>query len=114
MRYALEENDGGWGFVAHTGKEKVEAVFFDVDGTLTDAQGRIPDRTVSVLEYMAKRLPLYLSTALPVSHAKKRLGNVFGLFSGGVFADGGLLCYGETIECVPIANPVTAGFRVAG
>lgn len=95
-------------------RKKVEAVFFDVDGTLTDAQGRIPDRTVSVLEYMAKRLPLYLSTALPVSHAKKRLGNVFGLFSGGVFADGGLLCYGETIECVPIANPVTAGFRVAG
>lgn len=91
-------------------RKKVEAVFFDVDGTLTDAQGRIPDRTVSVLEYMAKRLPLYLSTALPVSHAKKRLGNVFGLFSGGVFADGGLLCYGETIECVPIANPVTAGF----
>ena len=91
-------------------RKKVEAVFFDVDGTLTDAQGRIPDRTVSVLEYMAKRLPLYLSTALPVSHAKKRLGNVFGLFSGGVFADGGLLCYGETIECVPIANPMTAGF----
>ena len=91
-------------------RKKVEAVFFDVDGTLTDAQGRIPDRTVSVLEYMAKRLPLYLSTALPVSHAKKRLGNVFGLFSGGVFADGGLLCYGETIECVPIANPVIAGF----
>ena len=52
-------------------RKKVEAVFFDVDGTLTDAQGRIPDRTVSVLEYMAKRLPLYLSTALPVSHAKK-------------------------------------------
>ena len=87
-----------------------KTIFFDVDGTLTDAQGRIPDRTVSVLEYMAKRLPLYLSTALPVSHAKKRLGNVFGLFSGGVFADGGLLCYGETIECVPIANPMTAGF----
>lgn len=65
-------------------RKKVEAVFFDVDGTLTDAQGRISDRTVSVLEYMAKRLPLYLSTALPVSHAKKRLGNVFGLFSGGV------------------------------
>ena len=91
-------------------RKKVEAVFFDVDGTLTDAQGRIPDRTVSVLEYMAKRLPLYLSTALPVSHAKKRLGNVFGLFSGGVFADGGLVCYGETIECVPIAYPMTAGF----
>lgn len=54
-------------------RKKVEAVFFDVDGTLTDAQGRIPDRTVSVLEYMAKRLPLYLSTALPVSHAKNGL-----------------------------------------
>ena len=40
-------------------RKKVEAVFFDVDGTLTDAQGRIPDRTVSVLEYMAKRLPLF-------------------------------------------------------
>ena len=22
VRYALEENDGGWGFVAHTGKEE--------------------------------------------------------------------------------------------
>lgn len=54
-------------------RKKVEAVFFDVDGTLTDAQGRIPDRTVSVLKYMAKRLPLYLSTALPVSHAKNGL-----------------------------------------
>ena len=70
-------------------RKKVRAVFFDIDGTLTDVQGRIPGRTVSALKYMSGRLPLYLSTALPMAHAKKRLGDVFDLFSGGVFADGG-------------------------
>lgn len=37
---------------------------------------------------MSGRLPLYLSTALPMAHAKKRLGDVFDLFSGGVLPMG--------------------------
>lgn len=91
-------------------RKKVRAVFFDIDGTLTDAQGRIPGRTVSALKYMSGRLPLYLSTALPMAHAKKRLGDVFDLFSGGFFADGGFLCYEDTVECVPVEHPVTLDF----
>lgn len=91
-------------------RKKVRAVFFDIDGTLTDVQGRIPGRTVSALKYMSGRLPLYLSTALPMAHAKKRLGDVFDLFSGGVFADGGFLCYEDTIECVPVEHPVALDF----
>lgn len=91
-------------------RKKVEVVFFDVDGMLMDVQGWILDCMVLVLEYMVKCLFLYLSIVLLVLYVKKWFGNVFGLFLGGVFVDGGLLCYGEIIECVLIVNFMIVGF----
>ena len=72
-------------------KPLITAVFFDVDGTLTDAQGKVPENYANVLHYMAQSVPLYLATSLSVEQARRKLGKtLFSLFKGGAFADGGL------------------------
>ena len=77
-------------------KPFITSVFFDVDGTLTDAQGR-------VLRYIAQFVPLYLATSLSMQQARRKLGRaLFSLFEGGVFADGGLLVYGGQSQCMPV------------
>lgn len=85
----------------------ITAVFFDVDGTLTDTQGRVPESYADTLRYMAESVPLYLATSLSVEQARRKLGKaLFGLFKGGVFADGGLLLYGNGQHlCLPVELP---------
>lgn len=85
-------------------KPVVSAIFFDIDGTLTGADGHVPERYAQALVYLSKRVPLYLATSLTEDVARRRLGHrLFRLFSGGVFADGGLLCLsGQQRECMPI------------
>ena len=39
-------------------KPLITAVFFDVDGTLTDAQGKVPENYANVLHYMAQSVLL--------------------------------------------------------
>ncbi len=60
-------------------KPLITAVFFDVDGTLTDAQGKVPENYANVLHYMAQSVPLYLATSLSVEQARRKLGKT--LFS---------------------------------
>jgi hydroxymethylpyrimidine pyrophosphatase-like HAD family hydrolase len=83
-------------------KRKVEAVFFDIDGTLTDATGRISDSCKEAVELLSETVPLYLATALPLLPAKLRLGNLFHLFAGGVFADGAHIRYQDNDEYIPL------------
>lgn len=88
-------------------RRRIEAAFFDVDGTLTDKNGLVPETYYAALKLLADKIPLYLATSLPFISAKRRLGNLFRLFSGGVFADGGHLHYNgqnRYIPLIPISN----------
>ena len=87
-------------------KPLITTVFFDVDGTLTDSQGKVPESYANALRYMAQSVSLYLATSLSMEQAKKKLGKaLFDLFRGGVFADGGLLSYSGQIRCLPVKVP---------
>ena len=84
-------------------KPFITSVFFDVDGTLTDAQGRVSESYAHALWYIAQFVPLYLATSLSMQQARRKLGKaLFSLFEGGVFADGGLLVYGGQSRCMPV------------
>lgn len=84
-------------------KPLITSVFFDVDGTLTDAQGKVPESYANALRYMAQSVPLYLATSLSMEQARRKLGKtLFSLFQGGVFADGGLLLYDGQSQCMPV------------
>ncbi len=84
-------------------KRKVKAIFFDIDGTLTDSKGMVPANYGDSLNQLYNEgISLYLSTALPLQHAKNRLGRLFSLFKGGVFADGAHLRYNGTDEYFPV------------
>lgn len=84
-------------------KPFITSVFFDVDGTLTDARGKVPESYVHALRYIAKLVPLYLATSLSMEQARRKLGKtLFDLFEGGVFADGGLLVYAGQSLCMPV------------
>ncbi|MDH6307047.1 hydroxymethylpyrimidine pyrophosphatase-like HAD family hydrolase [Parabacteroides sp. PF5-5] len=83
-------------------KRKVKAIFFDIDGTLTDSEGNIPHTYQETLTQLSKQIPLYLATSLPLQHAKRRLGPLFNLFADGIFADGGHLRYNQKDTYIPI------------
>lgn len=85
------------------GKPLIRSAFFDIDGTLTNEQGTVPESYKSSLQYMAQKIPLYLATSLSVEQARRKLGkSLFNLFQGGVFAGGGLLSYAGQVECLQV------------
>ncbi len=68
-----------------------KAIFFDLDGTLTDVRGKpLPDRTQTLSE-LGRRADLYLATARSLASAKRKLGRALDFFRGGVFSDGALV-----------------------
>lgn len=84
-------------------KPTISTVFFDIDGTLTDAQGRIPESYAKALQEISRSASLLLATSLSVEQAQRKLGKtLFSLFRGGVFADGGLTSVDGKTECLPV------------
>jgi len=73
-----------------------EAVFFDIDGTLTGRNG-ITESTVLQLKKLARHSSIFVATSLPYSHAIKKLNSIKELLSGGVFAYGGI-CQIHTVQ----------------
>lgn len=63
-------------------KPLITTVFFDVDGTLTDSQGKVPESYANALRYMAQSVSLYLATSLSMEQAKKKLGKALLIYSG--------------------------------
>ena len=95
-------------------KQKVSAMFFDIDGTLTDSQGAIPDSYIKSLKWFSSKIPLFLATALPLSFAKRKLGSSMKLFSGGVFADGAHLLSGKEEEYIALTPPdLNRNFKIS-
>ena len=85
-------------------KHRVNAIFLDIDGTLTGTDGVVPQTYRKVLAQLAENIPLYLATSLPITYAKHRLGISFSLFSGGIFADGAHLRFDDLEHYVPITR----------
>ena len=86
-------------------KRKVSAMFFDIDGTLTDSKERIPASYIKSIMQFSVKVPLFLVTALPLSYAKRKLGATMKLFSGGVFADGAHLQINNEDEYIILDLP---------
>ena len=67
-----------------------KATFFDVDGTLIpQGQTSIPEKTANKLRHLARHSAIYLATSRPYETAKRGLGTVWDIISGGTFGNGG-------------------------
>lgn len=82
---------GGQAHVRVPKRLKLQALFLDVDGTLTDKKGRINEKTKRALAYISQKMPIYLVTELPYQQAMKKCQDIKGLLSGGCFANGGYI-----------------------
>lgn len=82
----------------------VKAVFFDMDGVLTDQAGHLRPRLLQSLAYLAQKYPLYLATQRPEASALRFLGESRGYFRGGIFADGAYIrpTWGERPRVQPL------------
>ena len=90
------------------------AVFFDVDGTLTDGDGVIPEATQAAVRQLAGTAGIYLATSLPYREARHRCKAVWSCISGGVFAEGADLRlfeqgYRHVIPLGELSPAVTSG-----
>jgi 3-deoxy-D-manno-octulosonate 8-phosphate phosphatase KdsC-like HAD superfamily phosphatase len=64
------------------------AVFFDVDGTLTDHTGKIPKKNILAVKELSSRNLIFLATSLPFEYAKETCKDIWRYLSGGAFAEG--------------------------
>lgn len=69
-------------------KLKIQALFLDVDGTITDESGRICESTIESIKYLGNKIPIYLATSLPLHIALKKCVSIKNYIVGGVFANG--------------------------
>jgi len=71
--------------------ERPKAVFLDIDGTLVPkGKEYIPKRFITDIQILAAQgCRMFFATSLPYSSARKKCGEVWHLFRGGVFAGGG-------------------------
>lgn len=94
--------------ILHAG---VKAIFFDIDGVLTDQAGHLRPRLLQTLSYLAQQYPLYLATQRPEASALHLLGESRMYFRGGVFADGAYIrpTWGEPPTVQPLALDGQAG-----
>jgi 3-deoxy-D-manno-octulosonate 8-phosphate phosphatase KdsC-like HAD superfamily phosphatase len=65
-----------------------KAIFFDVDGTLTDASGSIPIENIEAVRNLSQHHLIFLTTSLPFKYAQKTCKDIWNYLSGVVFAEG--------------------------
>lgn len=83
-------------------KKDIEAVFLDVDGTITDESGKISEKAIESIRFLTDKVRIYLVTSLPLHIALKKCNPIKNYINGGVFANGGQIIdfnlnYNETI-----------------
>ncbi|MCL1790259.1 MAG: STM4011 family radical SAM protein [Peptococcaceae bacterium] len=64
------------------------AFFFDMDGTLTDISGTIPDKHLQAVDLLAETGLVFLATSLPFPFARQTGDKIWRYIAGGVFAEG--------------------------
>jgi len=65
-----------------------KAIFFDVDGTLTDESGHIPLQNIDAVRELSQGSLIFLATSLPYRHAKRKCKAIWEYIAGGAFAEG--------------------------
>lgn len=70
-------------------KKQIEALFLDVDGTITDESGNVSEKAIEHISYLKDNIRVYLATSLPFHIAMKKCNRIKNFISGGVFANGG-------------------------
>jgi hydroxymethylpyrimidine pyrophosphatase-like HAD family hydrolase/MoaA/NifB/PqqE/SkfB family radical SAM enzyme len=70
-------------------KKEIQALFLDVDGTITDKSGKVSEMAVEHLGFLKDTARVYLATSLPLHIAMKKCNRIKSFISGGVFANGG-------------------------
>lgn len=68
-------------------KIKPSAVFFDIDGTLTEDK----ETLIKTFKYLSEKTNIYFATELPENIAMRKVGFLKKYISGGVFAGGGVI-----------------------
>lgn len=70
-----------------------KAMFLDVDGTLVkEGETVVGPQMAEQIAYWSRFARIYLATSLPYAHAMKKCTPVKSFLSGGVFANGGMVC----------------------
>lgn len=69
-------------------KKSFDAVFVDIDGVMTEKNGKLINNLQIILEDLSKKTNLYIATSRNVNSAKKLLSKNIDFFNGGVFSDG--------------------------
>ena len=91
----------------------IKAVFFDIDGTLTDDSGNITQSQKQLVETLSHHCRVFLATSLPYSYAKETCAEIWEFISGGSFAEGSdLRVFGEYKRVVPLDGNIVG--NIAG
>lgn len=70
-----------------------KAMFLDVDGTLVkEGSDTIEEPVAAQIAHWGRYSQIYLATSLPLAHAMKKCSSIKQWLSGGVFANGGMVC----------------------
>ncbi|SNT24883.1 Hydroxymethylpyrimidine pyrophosphatase [Anaerovirgula multivorans] len=69
-------------------KKDFQAIFLDIDGTLTDSRGNIRSTAAESILNLEKYAPIYLATSLSYEQAHKKCKSIWKNISGGVFSNG--------------------------
>jgi|LSQX01.2.fsa_nt_gb hydroxymethylpyrimidine pyrophosphatase-like HAD family hydrolase/MoaA/NifB/PqqE/SkfB family radical SAM enzyme len=85
----LERIFGDYTPVRIPNKKEIEALFLDVDGTITDESGAVSEKAIEQIRFLKDKIRIYLVTALPLHIAMKKCNRIKSFISGGVFANGG-------------------------
>ena len=70
-------------------KKDIEAIFLDVDGTITDEFGKVCKKAIESIRFLKDKTKIYLATSIPLPIALKKCNPIKGYIRGGVFANGG-------------------------
>lgn len=95
-------------------KKDIEAIFIDVDGTITNEFGVVSEKAIEHIRFLKDKVRIYLATSLPLHIALKKCNPIKSFISGGVFANGGQvvdfsLNYKETVSIKEEALEVLSG-----
>ncbi len=72
-------------------KDKIDAVFIDLDGTLLDDKGNISSENQRAIKHISQTMDIYISTARPYKDALLKYRKVKEFIAGGIFANGGYI-----------------------
>lgn len=98
----LERYFGDYTPIRLPAKKDIDAIFLDVDGTITDEVGKVSKKAIESIRFLKDKTKIYLATSLPLHIALKKCNPIKSYISGGVFSNGAQIVefrqnYNETV-----------------